>query len=151
MNKDFVPFEEALQLKELGLKIKSPAFYNPNGVSFYKWKEVEENDEAISLLEIIKYYDDLIKDRVDIPTFSQAFRWFREKYKLYCLPEPSGSWRYICNYRGEDLNGKHWSGYLRDERRNVLFYNSYEEAELACLRKLIEIVKGYETYRERNN
>jgi len=58
---------------------------------------------------------------VSAPLFQQAFRWFREKYDLFIS---------IFHYE---------NGYsINDLRR----FETYEEAELACLIKLIEIVKN---------
>jgi hypothetical protein len=64
------------------------------------------------------------------PTYSQAFRWFREKYGLY------GHTFSIGNNETKKI---HFTNNI-DSRENV-FYNTYEEAELECLKKLIEIVK----------
>jgi hypothetical protein len=58
---------------------------------------------------------------ISIPTFSQCFRWFREKYDLFIS---------IVHY----VNGYS----INDLRR----FDTYEEAELACLKKLIEVVKN---------
>ncbi len=66
-------------------------------------------------------YDDFPEQKeleVGIPLFQQAFRWFREKYGL------SHIW-------------------IMDELLDTGEY-TYEEAELACLEKLIEIVEGIE-------
>jgi hypothetical protein len=63
-----------------------------------------------------------IGDCISAPTFSQAFRWFREKYNLKdkygVFPHHTIMFNYIIG------GGKE------------------EEAELACLIKLIEIVKN---------
>jgi TATA-box binding protein (TBP) (component of TFIID and TFIIIB) len=70
-------------------------------------------------------------DTIDCPTFSQAFRWFREKYN-FC------SWVYQVD------NGKYFFSILEEGRyldTNNKKRNSYEEAEKECLKKLIEIVK----------
>jgi hypothetical protein len=129
MNKEFIPYQEALALKELGFDELCFSMFMKDILRTRCYCQNSEFNEPHQ------------KIFISAPTFSQAFRWFREKYKLFCLPEPSGSWRYACSYRGEDKNGKHWSGYLRNGENIVIFYNSYEEAELACLRKLIEMVK----------
>jgi hypothetical protein len=68
---------------------------------------------------------------ISIPTFSQCFRWFREKYDLYIN---------ITKYNDEnDTQDKFYyyisDGYMEEE------FNTYEEAELECLKQLIEIVK----------
>ena len=60
------------------------------------------------------------------PTFSQAFRWFREKYGLDNAVLKD---RFVIETE-EDLPNWYYG------------FKSYEEAELACLRKLIEIVKS---------
>jgi len=67
------------------------------------------------------------------PTFSQVFRWFREKYDIQYWFNDGG-------YLGKVFIKI--TGYKYDK-----FYFSssepmeYEEAELACITKLIEIVK----------
>jgi hypothetical protein len=60
------------------------------------------------------------------PLYQQAFRWFREKYGYY----------YPIHRTTNNTNQILYSigPYAGD-------YFTYEEAELACLRKLIEIVK----------
>jgi hypothetical protein len=125
MEREFVEYTEALELKELGFN--EPCF------GYYRYEELliqgqsKNSDHGFS---------------ISAPTYSQAFRWFREKYNLQCWPEPTGSDRYSCRYDGNDDIGKRYVGYLRDNLNNILFYNTYEEAELACLIKLIEIVKN---------
>jgi hypothetical protein len=69
------------------------------------------------------------------PTYSQAFRWFREKYNI----------EGITQHAEDRLWYKfHISTYLQYGKKNIhagFEYPTYEEAELACLKKLIEIVK----------
>jgi hypothetical protein len=75
------------------------------------------------------------------PTFSQAFRWFREKYSTHVeihentdWEEDNESWSFVIfKYKLGDNDGMISS---------TVDYNTYEEAELACLNKLIEIVKN---------
>jgi hypothetical protein len=93
MNKELIPYEQILELKELGF----------NGIL---WQE--------------------------------AFRWFREKYELR-----------ISNYR---CSIKKEGGIVIGDGFRIFKYGkdtistiekeTYEEAELACLKKLIEIVKN---------
>jgi hypothetical protein len=66
MNKEFVPYEEALALKKLGFD--EPCL----GAYFIAGKQ----------LHICEYIKDN-KYMILAPTFSQLFRWFREKYGLY--------------------------------------------------------------------
>jgi hypothetical protein len=71
-----------------------------------------------------------LNNAINAPLFQQAFRWFREKY---------GYWSYIK----EATKG---TSRFYIEKFDEKFFNSdiidtYEEAELACLKKLISIVK----------
>lgn len=68
---------------------------------------------------------------------SMAFRWFREKYDLIVIID--------ITY----INGRKWRYRIETPPRNFYGFESlkdgfdtHEEAELACLKKLIEIVKG---------
>ena len=128
MNKEFVPYELALKMENLGFDEPCLAGYS-------------------STTKKIEFYSGPLITRdpftTDAPTFSQAFRWFREKYNL--LNE-------IVFYR-DDLRTKraYWFTIFKwDEKmtsrefvraNNNLFYFTYEEAELACLEKLIGIVE----------
>jgi hypothetical protein len=121
MIKEFVSYEMALALKELGFD--EPCF------TYYK------NDQPSNILELVKNSEmENVNNEVDnytsAPTFSQAFKWFRDNYKL-------PSWVYTSN------NEKFYYGILRDTRFLIdgnKPYETYEEAEWACLIKLIEVV-----------
>lgn len=125
MNKEFIPYEEALALKELGFDEPWLGYYNEDK-RFFITSDSEQMD---------KYVTTLKKDYIKAPLYQQAFRWFREKYKLHSYIYGDYSW----NISGGiwDLNGYKGSRYDWDSEP----YNTYEEAELECLKKLIEIVK----------
>jgi hypothetical protein len=131
MEKEFIPYEQALELKELGFDEPCFAWY------------VSES-YGLEYGEVIK--SDLIRDGIVAPTYSQAFRWFREKYGLEIVFRPdsfndeSKKLReyviisYDKTWKLEEiLEPSHWI------RKGC--FKTYEEAELACLKKLIEIVK----------
>jgi len=111
MEKEFVPYELALELKELGMDL---GWYNY--LNFY--------DSST------KEFCFVMKD-VPAPLYQQAFRWFREKYKVRFLIESgmSSNW------------GEFFKVIFPDGEQRGMSYTTYEEAELACLQKLIEIVK----------
>jgi hypothetical protein len=113
MNKEFIPYEQALELKELGLLT-------------YK----KDNDFG------------LLYKGSDIPSilYQQAFRWFREKYNILATIYSNAS-GYLYEWH-DSIGGTHrgWSDYEGPNDGGV--WNTYEEAELACLKKLIEIVKN---------
>ena len=134
MNKEFVPYQESLELKELGFN--EPCFGN--------WQDMKEETPWFSKSYADnqnQYYGQLCS----APTFSQAFRFFREKYGLkisftywngYNGFITRGAYKYECYVIPEN----DMSITVRGEKGNV-YFNTYEEAELACLKKLIEIVK----------
>jgi len=115
MNKEFIPYAEALALEELGMTytLDSPVYM------FY------DNDT--------KKLDKL--GALPTPLYQQAFRWFREKHDL-------PGW--IESYPGDSYHYQIRNGYKEDgfQKYHIdVNLKSQEEAELACLKKLIEIVK----------
>ena len=120
MEKEFIPYEQALELKELGFDEPCIKYYWTDGM-FSKGYEnpfnYNKRDNVISA-----------------PTFSQAFRWFREVYGLHSNTISTNMWTTFSFYIDDMPNKNPISTYLD--------FNTYEEAELACLIKLIEIVKN---------
>jgi hypothetical protein len=140
MEKEFVPYEIALQLKELGFDEPCLKVGNPNGHIMWKWIEVDGYPPTVSINDIIQVH--YSKVWIQIPTFSQAFRWFRDKHNLLniidCyIPTPLEWFIRIDKISNDSLD------YKMDitEESEDKVYLTYEEAELACIIKLIEIVK----------
>ena len=131
MIEQFAPYELALELKRVGFNEPCLAWYNPKGTLL--------SDLTIGYEEADFFYtqNDMDENQCIAPTYSQAFRWFREKYNLRCQ----------INYIGGLLNKTTWwdisviGHYNTDPQEWEMKYQPYEEAETACLRKLIEIVK----------
>mgnify|MGYP000355426425 CR=1 FL=1 len=124
MNKEFVPYEQALELKELGFNEICLTFYNYD-------KKLEIGDDWAYGIDYESKRD---RNECLAPLYQQAFRWFREKYEST-----------IHIYQYQDT--QRWDFDIYDnipEERDFgnPSYNTYEEAELACLKKLIEIVKN---------
>jgi hypothetical protein len=123
MEKEFVPYEEALALKELGFDEPCMAFYEPNNREV-KVVGVNQRFNDPSLLTITDFC---------APLYQQAFRWFRGKgYHNGIVP--------IFDYHYYIIKDFNKDKEYNSEYEDV----SYEEAELACLRKLIEIVRNCE-------
>ena len=122
MSEEFIPYEQALALKKLGFDEPCLAYYNKG--------------ELFSFTQIcnepLKGHYIKMSNRLCAPLYQQAFRWFRENYELHSTLTSISqeSWQYHITKPGESL------GTLYDED-----YYTYEEAELACLIKLIEIIK----------
>ena len=125
MENEFVDYSTALALKELG-------FDEPCFGCYTKDKELSL-DRSDNKGEG-HYFQDC-----SAPLYQQAFRWFREKYD------------FVGTILGDGFNGElkgyyysiteeGWINYY-ESIDDSKWYNTYEEAELACLRKLIEIVK----------
>jgi len=105
MNGEFIPYEQALELKEI--EFDEPCFgYFPNC--------------NVIIQKVCKNTD--FKTYTIAPLYQQAFRWFREKYGLHFpIMVQHGIWYF--------------------DRFSTKGFKTPEEAELACLIKLIEIVK----------
>ena len=130
MDKEFVPYTLALKLKALGYDETCFGYYDTDGlqVSTHYWYPKNKNTS-------FPESQTTNNPKISAPTFSQAFRWFREKYQLHSTITSISqeSWQWHIQKPGQQL------GKLYDED----FY-TYEEAELACLDKLIEIVEQTE-------
>jgi hypothetical protein len=134
--KDFTLYPEALELKQLGFDEPCLGYYLCRNSAF-GIDDLEITTERIDLLR----YD---YASCAVPTYSQAFRWFREKYDLvhYIDRNDDKMIEYVKSKGVEDLF-KYRCGYSDGTFHNIKGYHTYEEAELACLRKMIEIVKSH--------
>jgi hypothetical protein len=121
MEKEFVPYEQALALKELGFDEQCFSFYDSDG-ELYKSEGYYKKGYNVFDEEVIA------------PLFQQAFRWFREKHGLV------GIVKFGTNDFTYNIYNTDGIGLLTKESLN--FNGTYEEAELVCLQKLIEIVKN---------
>jgi hypothetical protein len=130
MEKEFIPYEQALALKELEFDEPCFGYYKPNGELDY----IENH--------ILKDFPYLAKnsewqDLVAAPLYQQAFKWFREKYQIDSCIHRNGGMN--IDERGFLPYYEVIIRYKSPELKCVKY--SHEEAELECLKKLIEIVK----------
>lgn len=120
MTDEFVIYEQAIALKELGFNEKCMAKYNSWSTLFIREEPEPSEKEVLA------------------PLYQQAFRWFREKYELYQAV--------YADKRADDLTLLYKVHvYKLDEELSEYAYRwakTYEEAEQVCLDKLIEIVKN---------
>ena len=125
MNKEFVSYEIALALKELG--------FDEECLSRYLIVTEWENPTGEILLQQI---DCMLSDKnlIKAPLKQQAFKFFRDKHKL-----------------AADIRSEHLGYYTSIVNRDVMIrivmkpvniFETYEEAEQDCLDKLIEIIKN---------
>jgi hypothetical protein len=119
MNTEFVPHEPSLALKELG--------FDEPCLGYWKSKNwlIQEKTRTDGYTHA--------DQECSAPLYQQAFRWFREKYNLKSWVQEHTADTFIYEIRPHVL-----TQYKQGE---TYVYTNYEEAELACLKKLIEIVK----------
>jgi len=144
MKELFIPYEQALALKELGFDEGCLTFYPKEGKMGFdgKYHSIKEGykNSTVNNIWIKRYKKNF--ECVAAPTFSQAFKFFRENYKLhssigtFCLEEFTPC---IQNSRSEIIYPI--SNLLSDGKKNTWDYKTYEEAELECLKRLIQIAK----------
>ena len=118
MENEFIPYKQALELAKLNFNEKCFGYY---GLENELYIEISCNLDS----NLTK------RNFIATPTFSQSFRWFREKYNLFGQVN-------IHTYFIYDISN---DGFKMIKQYDKLT-NTYEEAELECLIKLIEIVKN---------
>lgn len=143
MEKEFIPYKQALELKELGFDEPCFAHYTSHGYynseNELKWKRptftlcggITITNDSLTWQED----PNVIIKQVIAPTFSQAFRWFREKYNLWNMIYPRDGWNYTIQ-EIDNIPSVFGQSYHNTEMK------TYEEAELECLKKLIKICKN---------
>ena len=122
MNKEFVSYKLALELKELGFD--EPCF----GYRDCDWNFIFSHNK-----------NKFLECELPLPLFQQIFRWFRENYNLHheILLDQTTQPKYCFQiHKYEDFGN-----YEKMENKYWFLYRTYEEAETACIEKLIEIVK----------
>jgi hypothetical protein len=118
MTKEFIPYEQALELKKIGFDEDCFKYWVQTYNDTHTWMDL--HNKALN------------DDDCKAPLFQQAFRWFRDKYGYNGIVE------------GCKRHGFEWCIYPDTEYyiKPPNNFDTYEEAELACLKKLIEIVKN---------
>lgn len=129
INKEFALYDEALALKELEFNEPCFAYYtSPNELLFEQ--PIGKNGDFV-------YF---------APTYSQAFRWFRQTHGLkHDIDDNSNGTKFYYKIKSHTDKFDNYDDILLLIRKETdwskIEFNTYEEAELACLKKLIEIVK----------
>jgi len=117
MEREFVPYELAVKLKELGFDEPCFSYYDLNNKPNFFGADGLMDTHCV---------------QVNRPTFSQAFRWFDDNTECSGYIVPS-----IKEGHFDWLIRIDWEEEIECEEA----YSSRQEAELACLTKLIEIVE----------
>lgn len=110
--KDIVSFDQAIELATLGFDKQTLCGY-------------DIADRQLYLCQVDE--DGIYMPQKDLaaPTKSQVFRWFREKYDAHMHPSRLMRNIYVVRYGDWDSEA----------------FKTYEEAENACISKLLELAK----------
>ena len=117
IEKEFAPYQESFELKELGFDEPCLGWYQESNYGTEKVHVDSHWKTHLSGLED--------EDFLSAPTFSQAFRWFREKYSVHSSPRKYDETNWWVEWGT-------WTSPV---------FETFEEAELAWLRKLIQTIK----------
>lgn len=140
MNEDFVTYEQAKKLKELGFEWEVMYFYDikgeliPNNDNFYK-------AGVVSVKDLAENMNDLPTHVYSAPTLAQAQKWLREKeIEVAVFAEfdgelRTGQWVWLMRKFTTHLFDTVFSG---DENLN---YDTYEQACSAGIDKALELLK----------
>ena len=110
MSREFVPYDIALAMKELGFDEPCIFYYAPDAITISKPTTGVCSSDRYGIIAS--------------PLYQQLFRWFREEYGIVHT---------IYKVKDDYVFGFDVIGSFHNN-------STYEEAQDACLRKLIEIV-----------
>ena len=116
MENEFIPYEQALALKELGFEEDCLSFYDPHNKNLYIVGNPLNYNFISTLPEILKVKNPKARD-ISAPLYQQAFRWLVNK-----ITNPLYVEDFLIAYLNE--------------------YRNKQEAELECLKELIKIIKS---------
>ena len=127
ISKNFIPYDLALELKELGFDEPCFGFYVPllDGTQEFELMKFESQGKKVVLA----------------PLWQQAFRFFREQLLLDSCIIPywfiDGEYK-VKKYTYSIEPSNRFDEYFDCDSDE---YDTYKDAELECIKKLIEIAK----------
>ena len=135
MKKEFIPYEQSVLLKELGFD--EPCF--KKYIAGCLWSNPTTPE----------IYENIRPNSSDClaPLYQQAFRWFREKYFLHSYITCSCTVNEILSYNW--VIHKMMNSDTKEENFLTDYEQTSEQAELECLKKLIEMVGILENHNVR--
>ena len=139
--KDLTLYPEALELKELGFDEPCLGYYDTDGLKISSdWYLNPQNKNSL-----FPEPHTTNNPKISAPTYSQAFRFFREKYDIHYsinreCSQHDHKWGYnwsLYNYTGifDEFLTSH-----PDAPAGEWVYETYEEAERECLKEIIKII-----------
>lgn len=150
MEKEFVPYELSLELKQLGFDGESfGRFYTKPKCKMFGIDEKGRHypiKNTPKKLYILGEHFVLNDDNVTIaPLYQQVFRWFREQFNWHSSIEATndqhshklGYNHFIWN----NVTGEEYHTMPKDRPSGDWKFTTYEEAQLECIKDLILIIK----------
>jgi hypothetical protein len=124
----FIPYEQALQLKEIGYDEHPIGAYHTNdGMVEFTTDGPNRNSD----ISEVRRSNGVSCSAI---LWQDAFRWFRDKHGYYPLIEfNNGAKKWLSKYCNID-----------GSTRGISVRDSHEDAELDCLREFIELVKNHQ-------
>lgn len=121
---EFIPYQEAFELKKLGFNEPCLTYFFDTLVDIVLYPQTQVGS-GFSLKGFKNSHKKFQSKDCTAPTYSASFRWFREKgYDVKIQKESKGV------YFGFYWNGAVWF---------IIGSGTHREAELMCLKKLINI------------
>ena len=147
MKDQFVTYEIALKLKELGFNEECLACYTPHlGKGIFELISKGTSNEKSGFNE--RFIKAKAINGCAAPLWQQVIDWFRDepdivieitRQKYFDTYANSYAYEVVCKvYKNKELEG---SVVIRDNKNNHIFY-SYEEAREQAILKAIQIING---------
>ncbi len=138
MKDEFVDYEIAYIMKEIGFDDPCFATYSNHDQKLSGLPLINMEGLPANAIEYSWKNSSIHPTNIAAPLYQQVFRWFRDEYQLDTeISIVFGSVKYSTkvvdrnNYKNPHICGS---------------YDTYEEAELACINKLIELGKWLTNY-----
>jgi len=140
MEKYFVSYTQSLALKELGFNEDCFAYFNSKGDL-----STHSDEYEVYLINNDKW----ISAACSAPLKQQVFKWFRDKHKLYTeinLDSYKEPYSLKVTIKKMDATNTYVEKELLPYANGIggIDNDKYEEAESACIDKLIEVIKEKE-------
>lgn len=133
MKEQFIPYDLALELKDLGFDKECLGYYDHEKKLIYNQNQLRnQEDFTVNNQKDCGIY----ACRILAPLWQQAFHFYREKYNLL----GNMIYSYGCVYSFQ-IDSKFPDRTVAGLDPLEDYYHNYEGARLECLKQLIKIVK----------
>jgi hypothetical protein len=137
MENEFIPYKQALALKELGFEESCFGYYDGNHNLQFMYNGIPENFTNKRMGPA----DSVWVGWISAPLYQQAFRWFSKKHDMDSFIERDRwndyRWYQILIQKDPGLSKKWIPDVDNDDE---ICYKTQGGAELECLKKLIELL-----------